>query len=281
MPITLNFGGLEALLAMIHAIADNKRTAFQARLKNLHRLHFPIGFETAKGKASVYTPGHIVEIGLALEMTQLGIPPERIVHVLAMNRFPTFMAIRIAASNLRERPAGFDAERTLPTDPYSTFLYFDPAALSSLMIEDPKATPDIDFTDDTFFYAGAADVRENFVRWTSGNINRLSMINVTSLVDMLATGAAVNIGNDEQAIEFKAEFFKDVEKWAEEQVEKTYSEEASYYAGRILRQIVSDDELISSDAVANLSNQTGLLPETIAAAIAKLLEEDAADGNNS
>ena len=75
--IAWTFGELEGVLASVHGIDQTKRTAFQSRLKNFHRLGYPLGFRAVKGKAATYTPLQIIEMALAVEMTQLGLPPER------------------------------------------------------------------------------------------------------------------------------------------------------------------------------------------------------------
>lgn len=222
MAFQLNFGALEALLALVHGIADTKRTAFQARLKNFHRLQFPSGFATHKGKASSYGIGHAVEMALAVEMTQLGMPPDRIVRVLDANRYPTFMAVRMAAESLAQTPIGFDPEKVLETDPLSMFLYFDPAGLSSLMTEDSPVSFQDDFTDSTFFYGGIGVVRDYLVKWTSGDINRLSLINVTSMIDMIVAAAANPIADPQTTMRFKREAFEELALWAEQRIEETY-----------------------------------------------------------
>src|SRR5690606_18963885 len=115
-------------------IVGRHRTKFQARLKNLHRLGWPPDFQSVKGKASEYNPGAIIDVALAIELTQLGMTPERVVHVLSKNRWATLMAYRLAADALAETaPVDLDRRRPL-ADPIATFVYFDPAALSALSV---------------------------------------------------------------------------------------------------------------------------------------------------
>jgi len=282
-PIRLRFGEMEAALAQMHGIADTKRTKFQARLKNFHRLGFPLGFESQAGKASLYAPGAVVEMALAIEMTQLGIPPERLTHVLSLNRFPTFMAMVMAAGGLVAAPVGFDPEIEKEDDPLSMFLFFDPAGLSSLMSDNPEITPDDDATDDTFFYGGAAVVRDNFVRWTTGSCSRISLINLTSVIDMAANCVYPGDVLDDAAIQFKKSFFQEVFAYAEDRLEETYEHEAEYFALKMIEQRYAppEDEVDLTEIIERLVSETGLKTETIASAVGQYIETSRKrEGNN-
>lgn len=217
----ITFGELEASLAAIHDIADTKRTAFQARLKNFHRLGYPVGLKTTKGKAATYSPGQVVEMALALELTELGLPPERVVRVLTLNWYPTAMAISIAARALLERPHGFDEHEVKEGDPPSMFLFFDPAALTPLTNADVTITPDLDQAADTFFYGGEAVVKDNIVRWTSGATNRISIINVTALIDHLI--GPVDSENIAAALKKKKDVLFQLSSWASAKSEDGYA----------------------------------------------------------
>lgn len=196
-PIRLTFGEVEGRLARLHEIASDKRTQFQARLRNFQKHGIPAGAVASRGKAIRYSPGQVLELALALEFTQLGLLPERVVKVFEGDRFPIFMATRMAAQAILSK-GGFlpDKDRVdenLPTttgrwwqthdeedDPLSMFLYFDPFGLEALTditakYEDPVTA--------TFFYGGAGIIRENIVRWTAGpNVRRLALVNVTALI---------------------------------------------------------------------------------------------------
>jgi hypothetical protein len=197
--IRLTFGQVESRLARMHEIASDKRTQFQARLRNFQRLRarpIPLGVNAGRGKTVLYTPGQVVEVALALELTQLGLLPERVEDVFRFNRFPIFMAVQRAVAQLQEK-GGFrpDRERadenmTINTgpwwatgneedDPLSWFLFFDASTLNSLT----KYADDEDAASASFFYGDARVVRRNIVRWTAGPyIRRLSLINVTAML---------------------------------------------------------------------------------------------------
>ena len=287
-PIRITFGTLEAVLANLHEIADTKRTAFQSRLKNFHRLGYPLRFESSKGKAGIYAPGTMVEIALALEMTQLGLSPERIVNVLTLNRFPVFSAIRMATGDLCRKPNGFDVESVKADDPSSMFLFFDPAALSGLMKNDPEQ-PNFDVSDYSFFYGGAGVVRENLVKWTSGFLNRLSLINVTAMIDSLAYMACpADVADTDATLAFKQAFFAELLEWADRNYDETYEHDAEWFIERLLvqgRVVPGDDDL--ETIVDKMVGESGLKRETIRKGLQKFASEhfdplaEVGDGSDS
>ena len=212
--IKWTFGQLEARLAELYEIDDSKRTAFQSRLKNFHRLRYPIGFQSRKGKAALYRPGLIFEMALAIEMTQLGLPPERTVDVLAFNWFPTLMSAKIAANGLMKHVCGYNVEMDdKDYNPPSTFVFFDPSALANLTTSPPsKFGPDFDDAVSSYFYGGENLLRENIAYWTTGRKNRMSIINITGLIDRLAGPPYAETGASN--MNFRRTFFMDVAQWS-------------------------------------------------------------------
>lgn len=207
------FGELESVLAHVHDIDQTKRTAFQSRLKNFHRLGYPIAFQATKGRAASYSPCQIAEMALAVEMTQLGLPPERVTLVLGFNLWPTLMAFQIAARYLQETPEGFNDPREGKTPPHSMFLYFDPAALNSLTLHLPaKILPDLDEASNSFFYGGIGILREGLADWTSGRSCRLSIINVTAMIDAIAASPFEH--SSAEARDYRLAFFRQLESGA-------------------------------------------------------------------
>jgi hypothetical protein len=196
-PIRLTFGEVEARLARLHEISSEKRTQFQARLRNFQKHGIPAGGGSGRGRVVHYGPGNVMELALALELTQLGLLPERIAQVFLLNKFPISQAVLMAARSILTK-GGFKPDRdrideNMPTntgshwhthdeaeDPDSIFLFFDPTALASLTDIPEKYE---DQASATFFYGGAEIVRENIVRWTAGPVvRRLSLINVTAVI---------------------------------------------------------------------------------------------------
>lgn len=187
-PIT--FGQLEGLLASQHSISDGMRTKFQARLKNLHRLNYPAQFQSTKGKATLYQARHVIDMALAVEMTQLGLSPERIVGILSVNGFATMMATRAAARYLSEDDLwpDFDGEGEYSSQIPTIFLYFDPSGLADLTDMEPKRFgPDFDMAAESFFYADGQSIEDNLVPWTMADGGgRVSLINVTCITHNIA-----------------------------------------------------------------------------------------------
>lgn len=180
--ISWTFGELEAVLAGIHDIDPTKRTAFQSRLKNFHRMGFPIGFKAIKGKAARYSPLQIVEMALALELTQLGLPPERTVSVLSINTWAVLSALRLACGLKLEKKKAFGPHGGGDGD-FPMFLYFDPTALQPLSLgQSPARTPDLDGASTSFFFAGIGVLKDELANWTSGSTCRLSLINLSALL---------------------------------------------------------------------------------------------------
>jgi hypothetical protein len=208
MELSLRFGELEAVLADINGIPSTQRTAFQARLKNFHRLGFPEGIGKGRGKAVIYTARETVLMAVAVELTQLGLTPERVIEVIAADELPVWQSVVMAAGAIIERPEVFNAgpgDTGNPpdqkvwgfsanwvdsdfTDPFSMFLYCDPAALA------PWDEKDADRASSTFFYGGAGIIRDNISRWTTGPTRRLALINVTKLLFDIAANLAVENG---------------------------------------------------------------------------------------
>lgn len=177
------FGDLEDILAARHRIVGRHRTKFQARLKNLHRIGWPIDFKSIKGKASTYNPGAVVDMALAMELTQLGMSPERVIHVLSANRWATLKAYELAAAALaghtykeihRARPNGGSL---------SMFVYFDPAGLSSMSVVSEEDQAASDISADTFFYGELEKVIDNLANWTITEATRISLVNITALIE--------------------------------------------------------------------------------------------------
>ena len=248
--IAWTFGELESVLASVHGIDQTKRTAFQSRLKNFHRLGYPLDFRAVKGKAATYTPLQIIEMALAVEMTQLGLPPERVSVVLIRNRWPILMAARMVARELQQVPDAFSSEKGLSDRALSMFLYFDPAALHPLTLHLPaKVMPDLDDASDSFFYAGAGIVSEGIAAWTSGASARLSLINFTAMAANVAASPFDEGSADDLA--YRQEFFRMMEKGAAEALadwETTDLAEEHHVWGLIEREAIQDPAILAQRA---------------------------------
>lgn len=283
-PIRLTFGELEGRLARMHDIAIEKRTQFQARLRNFQKLGLPEDVGGGRGKTVYYGVGHAVELALAVELTQLGLVPERVISVFRQNKFPIFMAVRMAAQAIIEK-GGFlpDSERSrsgenMPTntghwwvshdeadDPMSMFLYFDPSALASLM---PGDGDDEDIASATFFYGGPGIIRENIVRWTAGpHVRRLSLINVTAMLWSLVNRTKA---------ETQKQFMLEVVEWADAVEEAHFVETVTDGMSPENTVIIKSYEDVVRHA--DLMRQLKGLPPSVAEAMIKVAKRKLEEG---
>lgn len=270
------FGEIESILANYHGISDSKRSTFASRLKHFHRLKFPFGFKAEHGKPSKYKVGDLVLMALALELTALGLGPERVVRVLSLNWYAVSTAVRMAATSLTERPLTTDALSFDETDPLAMFLFFDPSGLAPLTGVDLRITPDLDEASDTFFYGGAGIVRESITRWTSGFSTRIALVNVTSMLMRLVDIDQDGLSEAERALvlSYRISFFKSASEWADKFEECFFSEDAGAearlgYLETYARNFLGDDEngdpASFERTILSLRDQTGIDPETIRA----------------
>lgn len=102
MALRLQYGQVEAILAFLNNIAEDKRVAFQGRLKHLQRLGFPEGINTGKGKAATYTFGHLMQMVLALEFLQSGLTPQLAVDFVNRSWVVLVGSIHLAAKKPSE-----------------------------------------------------------------------------------------------------------------------------------------------------------------------------------
>jgi hypothetical protein len=83
--IELGFSDVESVLARLNRVAEAKRVAFRARLKHFQRLGFPEGVNTGTGKRAIYGVRQLFQLVLAMELTQTGMAPQRVVRTINGN----------------------------------------------------------------------------------------------------------------------------------------------------------------------------------------------------
>lgn len=81
----LGFSQVELILGRTLKIRPSKRSAFGSRVKNLQRGGMLPDINTGRGIAAVYKPQHVYLLAVALEMTRLFLPPERIIKLVERN----------------------------------------------------------------------------------------------------------------------------------------------------------------------------------------------------
>lgn len=171
MPLPWSFGRLESVLAVVHRIADDKRTAFQSRLKNFQRLGLFPDQETIKGQPTQYEAHHILRMGLAIELTQIGLPPDRIVSTIHSVQL-MIAAIAADASESLMAENGMDLEVASKN---GHFLFFEPHALASMSKNEMRYSFIPLFDHDLNKLAGLG----------GGVISRFAGVNLTLLIRIL------------------------------------------------------------------------------------------------
>lgn len=222
--MAFDFARVSTMLAFHHDISISHMTKFFSRLKNLHRLGWPLAFESTKGKASSYSLGDLLDMAMALELLQLGLTPERAILVLKNNRWASLMAYRLAASALAEQPWAFlpekgeDQTRDIP---FSMFIYFDPSGLQDL--KEPPADDEWaidggerDSAEATFFFGGPGVIERIALGWNSG-ATRLAICNVSTVIHALAFSR--HPVGQEADLEFRSKFYREIGAWAAGQLE--------------------------------------------------------------
>jgi hypothetical protein len=158
------------LLSHIHKIDSEKHAvAFKGRLQHFQRLKFPEGVNTGKGRPAHYGAGQLIALAVALEMTQLGLPPERAVLTLRSNTAALTSAIRAAVywASVPNFAQG------------SIILTFDPAALSGLRVGGDKR----DLASETFDYSSWGHFKIRVDQWEKDSpFKRLALINLSALI---------------------------------------------------------------------------------------------------
>jgi len=171
--VELSFGQIEGILADQHDIASDKRTAFQARLKNFLRLGLPIGQKIGKGRPTNYSARDLLYLALVLEFAQIGLTPESAVRIVVDNGLPLMMATRFTVYWAEQ---GLVDERDVESD---MFLYVVPNALRHLT----NAGGDFDESASaSFFYGSMPIIRQNLARLSVWPRRRVALINLTELI---------------------------------------------------------------------------------------------------
>lgn len=79
---SLKFGMVESILRALHGLGDDKKVAFESRLRHLQRLGLTPAVKTGKGTRGSYGVRELLNLALALELIELGLHPERAVEII-------------------------------------------------------------------------------------------------------------------------------------------------------------------------------------------------------
>ena len=94
----LTYSDLLKLLASVNYIAPESEGAFKARLRHFQRLGFPTGSNTGKGRKAEYDVDMVLQLALAIQFMQAGIPPQHIVSLITKNWISTRQFMMFATS---------------------------------------------------------------------------------------------------------------------------------------------------------------------------------------
>lgn len=70
---------------MVHRIPDERRPAFVGRLQHLQKRGFPPGVNTGRGRAATYHAEHAFLLGVALQLNELSVSPERSIRLIELS----------------------------------------------------------------------------------------------------------------------------------------------------------------------------------------------------
>jgi DNA-binding transcriptional MerR regulator len=169
-------GHREAEMALLRAqdISAERENAVRSRLRALQRLGLAVDARRGQGRRAEYRAFDIAQMGLALELSQLGLTPERTIAVLDSQGSEIRAAIREAVN-----PAARGrSERAI-------YLVFDPVALQGGSI---------------FFRFLTLDALIAWLNEQSG-LTHLALVNLSGMIEKLhrwlvEIAASLNIGPD-------------------------------------------------------------------------------------
>ena len=168
----LSFREVAAALGDVHKVAPERFPAFVGRLKHYQRQGFPPGVNTGRGVAAVYHIDQFTKLGLAFELNQFGVSPERAVNLVEAPFLDWSRAVGRAVGGLR-------------LDAPHIFVLFDPLVMQSL-----EGAGSYDPAKSSFQHKTAHELREHLEEWQPGGSTRTAIINVSSLARRLASALA-------------------------------------------------------------------------------------------
>ena len=132
---------VEDVFGARYGIGKEHSVAFRGRLQHLQRLGFPHGTNTGRGRQAVYGWDQFILLGLALDLIDIGLPPDAAVNLLSVkgDEVLSLVAGSLAAARwssiakaIRDEKSAFDK---------SIIAVFHIHALSKLASPDRATTP--------------------------------------------------------------------------------------------------------------------------------------------
>ena len=106
MTLEWSWKQLEAVFAAAHGISRESRPAFNAKLRHLQRSGVLPDTRLGRGNAATYGERHVIRVGFALELLQLGMTPENATAILLRQEHQILSEIAGAAANFAEGEFG-------------------------------------------------------------------------------------------------------------------------------------------------------------------------------
>ena len=113
MTVEWSWKQLESVFATIHRISDESRPAFNSKLRHLQRSGVLPDTRSGRGKAATYGAHHVVRVGFALELLQLGMPPEHAITILQRHENQIFSEVAVAAATFLDEKSAASGSRML------------------------------------------------------------------------------------------------------------------------------------------------------------------------
>ena len=135
--VTFTFSQVDAVLATMNFIAEHKRAAFTARIKQLLKHDFLDESAPGRGRAGSYSILALLQLVVAVEFLQSGMAPPLAAATVAKNKFRLHQALLRGVFNI-----GFDkppADSAFARD--SLIMVYCPEALRELVAEGERPAP--------------------------------------------------------------------------------------------------------------------------------------------
>ena len=95
-----SFAMVQNFFVWRYEVPDSRRTALRGKLQNLQKFGIPSDVNTGRGRPAKYGLGQIIELSIAMEMMDLGFPPDSVVTILRSEMTLIMEALNVKAEEL-------------------------------------------------------------------------------------------------------------------------------------------------------------------------------------
>lgn len=111
--LKLTYAQLEALIAALHNVHDDRLPALNAKFKHLRRLAFPAGVNVGSEKRFGYDLARVVAVALAFDLFQAFVPPRTATRMISREWGTIWAAARRTGLSAKSADASVGRERLL------------------------------------------------------------------------------------------------------------------------------------------------------------------------